>query len=207
MSPRARSLTWKDIIDVTFVSDFDVLRNQYGVDTEPQPDRPWLKAGYREVANHLHKIHRAREEIIRCNVEAARVRAWVYFEEDLHVDTVLKLTQNGQLDLAWQVEDQYTIRRNNNYAHHIILDKLEALPYYSGQIDKRDIVENNAVAAGAEPPARAQPAGPSVTTTTVTSLVDHNNEDDDEVQDHETDVQDRVLRLSNVLQDNVSPDN
>jgi hypothetical protein len=132
MDPPAPHLTWKDVVDLAFVADFDLLRDQYSLPVDALPDRPWMKPGYREVANRYFKIVRAREELTRVYVKVARLRNWIDVEDDLYSSTIKRLRAEGDLPLAQAVEEQWRRRAKVNQNHEDLLDELEALPEFQG---------------------------------------------------------------------------
>ncbi|KAJ7190380.1 hypothetical protein GGX14DRAFT_382252 [Mycena pura] len=62
-------LTWEEVVDYVFLSDFDLLRDTNRVDPA---DRPWGEPGARLATNNFNKICRGREEIKRLNIEIRR---------------------------------------------------------------------------------------------------------------------------------------
>jgi len=66
-----RQLDWKEVVEYTFLADFDLLRDA----RQDISDRPWATLAGR-LAMDLHfKIERAHEEITRLNVEIRRCDA------------------------------------------------------------------------------------------------------------------------------------
>ncbi|KAG6891875.1 hypothetical protein C0992_003129, partial [Termitomyces sp. T32_za158] len=65
LDPPAPTLDWSRIPHYTFLEDFQILRNS---DRDIR-EKPWAKALNREMMKKYQRIKRAREEVIRCNVE------------------------------------------------------------------------------------------------------------------------------------------
>ncbi|THU84381.1 hypothetical protein K435DRAFT_589530, partial [Dendrothele bispora CBS 962.96] len=65
LKPPKPALTWEQIVECTFLSDFDLLRDT----REDIRERPWSRPRERKAMDRYFKILRAREEIKRLNVE------------------------------------------------------------------------------------------------------------------------------------------
>ena len=59
--------------------------------------RPWSLPANREAAIKYFKLKRAREEIIRCNVEAGRLQAWINFKNSFIPSRVQQLSLENPL--------------------------------------------------------------------------------------------------------------
>ncbi|KAJ6551057.1 hypothetical protein DFH09DRAFT_1086373 [Mycena vulgaris] len=70
--PPARSLTWTEVIDYTFLSEWDLLQDPEG----NAQLLPWATPAARLVLDIYFKIERAREEIEHRNVEIRRLYQW-----------------------------------------------------------------------------------------------------------------------------------
>jgi hypothetical protein len=160
MSPPAPTLTWKDVVDLTFVADFDLLRDQYRLPVDSLPDRPWMKPGYREVANRLFKIARAREELKRIYVEAPRLCDWIAFEQRLYCSSIKQLMEQGNAQLALAVQEQWSRREKVNLHHQDVLDELEGLPEFEG-VHSDGAKERRAAKAASRARSNARNAVPS----------------------------------------------
>ncbi|KAF7334351.1 hypothetical protein MSAN_02380000 [Mycena sanguinolenta] len=78
LSPPRRQLTWAEVIDYTFLSEWDLLRD---------PDanakiRPWASPAARLVLDTYFKIERAQEEIDCLNVEIRRLVTYIRDEKE-----------------------------------------------------------------------------------------------------------------------------
>lgn len=131
MRPPAQTLDWKAVMDLTFVSEFDLLRQSYGdVDILT---KPWMEPANRTICNNLFKVMRAREEIIRLNVEVRRLRTWLFVEDDVYRKAIASALERGEFPLATELNNQYRRRRAVNTSHHRILNKIENLRGFTGQ--------------------------------------------------------------------------
>lgn len=78
MSPPRRSLKWDEVIDFTFLADFDILRDPEGNALL----RPWATPAARELMDTHFKIKRAKEEIQRLNIEIRRLVTYIRDEKE-----------------------------------------------------------------------------------------------------------------------------
>ncbi|KAJ7266177.1 hypothetical protein C8J57DRAFT_1436117 [Mycena rebaudengoi] len=69
LSPPARRLEWAEVIDYTFLADFDLLRGG----TELETILPWATPSARMLMDSYFRIERAKEEITRLDIEIRRV--------------------------------------------------------------------------------------------------------------------------------------
>ncbi|KAF8184124.1 hypothetical protein K438DRAFT_1907889 [Mycena galopus ATCC 62051] len=82
LDPPMNSLTWEQVVEYTFLADFDILR-----DTRAKiQSRPWTwdsscalagPPSYRLAMDTYFKIERAQEEITRLNIEIRRMVTWI----------------------------------------------------------------------------------------------------------------------------------
>lgn len=131
MNPPAEILDAKKIMELTFVAEFDLLRQSYGDMDVLQ--KPWMAPANRLVCNKLFKVVRAEEELDRLNVEMRRLRTWLYVEEKTYRDVITALTAQGQVLLAAEVRQRYDRRQAVNNNHHSILNVIEKLAGFTGQ--------------------------------------------------------------------------
>ncbi|KAJ6600047.1 hypothetical protein DFH09DRAFT_902016 [Mycena vulgaris] len=79
LTPRRRSLTWAEVIEYAFLSDFDILRDPDG----NAALRPWADPAARHLMDCFFKIERAREEITRLNIEIRRLVTYIRDEKEV----------------------------------------------------------------------------------------------------------------------------
>ncbi|KAJ7820326.1 hypothetical protein B0H14DRAFT_3089255 [Mycena olivaceomarginata] len=73
LDPPLASLTWEQVVEYTFLADFDILR-----DTRAEiQSRPWTRPAYRLAMDTYFKIERAREELVQLNIEIRRTMTWI----------------------------------------------------------------------------------------------------------------------------------
>ncbi|KAJ7885442.1 hypothetical protein B0H13DRAFT_2235276 [Mycena leptocephala] len=73
LDPPRRTLSWSEVIDFTFLADFDILRDPEG----NAALRPWATPGAQELMDTHFKIERAKEEIDRLNIEIRRLVTYI----------------------------------------------------------------------------------------------------------------------------------
>ena len=94
-------------------------------------DKPWAKPLYREVLKLRHSIARAKEEIIRCNVETRRLHTSIYDQAALF-KTVLRTLKYADNPLYGPVK-AFTTRRNRvNSALLKYIQKIHQLRGFTG---------------------------------------------------------------------------
>jgi hypothetical protein len=69
--PPKRQLSWEDVVEYTFIADFDLLRSREVL------AQPWSRPAFRATMTRYFKTVRAREEIQRLNIEIRRVVTWI----------------------------------------------------------------------------------------------------------------------------------
>jgi len=104
LTPPRPLLSWKEIVEYSFLGEFDALRHS----TRDVRDQPWAQTARREAMVKYFKLCRAREEIVRLNVEIRRLLTSIHDETIHHNQTIKLLTQSNphltvELQLRWQL--------------------------------------------------------------------------------------------------------
>jgi hypothetical protein len=73
MSPPRPTLDWDVVVDYSYLSQFELLRDC----REDVRQRPWAVPAARLVAQSYLKARRAEEEIARLNIEVRRLYTWL----------------------------------------------------------------------------------------------------------------------------------
>lgn len=131
MNPPAEILDIQKIMELTFVAEFDLLRQSYG-DTEIL-QKPWMSPANRLVCNRLFKVVRAEEELDRLNLEMRRLRTWLLADAKAYEDAINGLSTRHETIFAAEVREQYNRRQAINNNHHSILNTIEGLTGFTGQ--------------------------------------------------------------------------
>lgn len=129
LNPPQAHLTWSSVLNAATIADFDLLR-----DTRTDiRSLPWAEPSRREAMGYYFGMKRAREEIVRLNVEINRL---LTFMVDSHVDyyraVQANIVQNPSLahilSLEWQHQDRI---------HESIMQRLaetSKLPGFTGTL-------------------------------------------------------------------------
>lgn len=121
-------------MNLTFVSDFDLIRASYG-DADILT-RPWMAPANRDVCNRLFKVLRAEEEIARLNTEVTRLRTSMYYETIVWRQAVQALHDRGMDNLAREISHRLNMRLAVNHRHHLVLNRIEGLDGFTGRKGK-----------------------------------------------------------------------
>ena len=129
LNPPRDSLTWSTVLKAATVADFDLLR-----DTRTDISRlPWTEPPRREAMTYYFGIKRAREEIVRLNVEITRL---ITFMLDVHVDYYRAIQRYMIADpsLAYSLSQQwqYEDRINESVVRKLV--QASQLPGFSGKL-------------------------------------------------------------------------
>lgn len=93
LNPPRESLTWAKLMDSTTLGDFDLLRDS----RQDIRQQPWTQPSRREAMNLYFGIKRAKEEILRLNIE---IRRLITFMIDDHHDFYRAISANIIIDPA-----------------------------------------------------------------------------------------------------------
>ncbi|KAJ6599943.1 hypothetical protein DFH09DRAFT_901956 [Mycena vulgaris] len=127
--PRA-AMTWEQVVDYAFLSDFDLLRDG----REDIREQPWAKPSGRIAMDMYFKIERAGEEIERLNLEIPRFLTYMRDEEDFLRRQERRVRQEHGTALAHQVH-RYRMRQGRfNDDHRERLFKLARVPGFSASM-------------------------------------------------------------------------
>lgn len=126
-SPPAPVLEYAQVASYGWLNDFELLKNsRYGV-----LSKPWAQPVNREHCVKYHKVLRAREELVRLNVEIHRLHAWVEHEDQQLSAVATKLSETQPM-LSKEITWFAVQRRRVNDEHRIRLHAIYNLPEYCG---------------------------------------------------------------------------
>ncbi|KXN92082.1 hypothetical protein AN958_09785 [Leucoagaricus sp. SymC.cos] len=130
MIPPQPILTWNQVVQYAFLSEFDLLKDS----CEDVWERPWAKPAAQALMDRYFKIMRAHEEIKRLNVEICHVVTHLQDEDQfLH----LKAQEISLTDplLGHQVLKYHSLctRFKSQHMHHF--EELVKTPGWSGTLD------------------------------------------------------------------------
>lgn len=125
--PPRPTLSYSEIASYGWLNDFDLLKySRHDI-----LKRPWANPAYREFSNKFFKIIRAREELVRLNVEIARLRAWVDHEDRTMLEASLGIASSNPLVSA-ALRSLHAERSRVNDVHRVRLSAITQLEGYSG---------------------------------------------------------------------------
>ncbi|HEV7736205.1 MAG TPA: hypothetical protein VGO47_02385 [Chlamydiales bacterium] len=129
MDPPRASLDVAQVLDHVFLAEFDLLRHsRYNVQ-----ELPWTRSVAREAQMVYFKIQRAKEEVIRLNVEVRRLQTYMRNEERFLEQQVEEL-RTGDLELPLQLQSKLTHFRALNKVHYNRIRQIHKLAIFSGVV-------------------------------------------------------------------------
>ncbi|KAJ7747099.1 hypothetical protein B0H14DRAFT_2406361 [Mycena olivaceomarginata] len=121
LDPPRRTLKWEEVVEFTFLSDFDLLRDPEG----NAAIRPWATPAARALMDTHFKILRAKEEIQHLNIEIRRLVTYIRDERDFLVAKEEEIRETDP-DLAFFVHRYRMERGRFDDTHMKRLRKLQA---------------------------------------------------------------------------------
>ncbi|KAG6808178.1 hypothetical protein H0H92_005145 [Tricholoma furcatifolium] len=129
MSPPCPSLTWDEVVEYAFLSDFELLRNC----REDVRLRAWARPSARLAMDKYFRMERAREEIDRLNIEIQRVMTHMRDEEAYLIAKEREVARTDT-ELTYHVR-RYRKERTRFYpTHRRRFAKLASNPNFSGTL-------------------------------------------------------------------------
>ncbi|KIK13517.1 hypothetical protein PISMIDRAFT_60162, partial [Pisolithus microcarpus 441] len=129
-SPPRPQLTFEEVVEYTFLADFDLLRNATREDIS---QRPWAAPAARAAMDQYFKVCRAEEEIKRLDVEVHRTITYLH-DEARYVKACIAQLQVSHPPLAYQVQLHYNVRAKFTNHHLRLLTEIAHLPGFTGTI-------------------------------------------------------------------------
>ena len=106
-------LTWTEVIEYAFLSDFDILRDPTG----NAALRPWAEPAARQLMDTYFRIERAKEEIPRLNIEIRRLVTYIRDEREFLVQKEAEVMLTDP-DMVFFIQ-KYRHRRGRSDVTHI----------------------------------------------------------------------------------------
>ncbi|EPS93141.1 hypothetical protein FOMPIDRAFT_131399 [Fomitopsis schrenkii] len=129
LQPPRPTLSWKEIVEMAAVADFDLLRET----REDIRKQPWTKPLNRRAMNLRFNIERAHEEIARLNVEIRRLLTSMYDEHvDFHI--AVQAASTTSPDLAFELEERLRYRNRINEQIALRLIQTSRLTGFTGSL-------------------------------------------------------------------------
>ncbi|KAJ7075132.1 hypothetical protein B0H15DRAFT_792282 [Mycena belliarum] len=130
MTPRKPTLSWEQVVDFAFLSDFDLLREG----REDIREEPWALPSGRAAMDQHFKLLRADEEIKRLNLEIRRFVTYIDDEDVFLAHHEARLRTGGNPGLAHQVGLHRMERARFDSMHLERLGKLSTEHGFTGSI-------------------------------------------------------------------------
>jgi hypothetical protein len=125
--PPRPHLEYTQVVDYCNFSEFEILKHT----DHNLLSKPWAILANRQAANKYFKLERAKEEIHRCNVEVARVQAWVD-AEDAELSQAVAAYEGQDAAFAAHLKVVQMQRKRLNDRLRTRLSQISNLPGYSG---------------------------------------------------------------------------
>jgi hypothetical protein len=127
LDPPRPGLSWTDIVNYSFIGEFDLLRYSH----QDIRSAPWAQPAQRQATLVYFKLCRAKEELERLNIEIRRLRTFIE-HENVDLDIVFaKLTITAPL-VAQELKCRHILRSSVNAVHIRRLNIIEQLPGFTG---------------------------------------------------------------------------
>ncbi len=129
LSPPRDALDVKTVLEYVFLGEFDLLRDSQSRVQE----QPWTSPLAREAMTAYFKLTRAREEIVRLNIESRRLHTFIRDHHKRMEQVVNELRADDPL-LVHQLQKMQLLQLSRDIAHVKQLTKMEGCIGYSGTI-------------------------------------------------------------------------
>jgi len=125
----ALTLDWKNVVNYTFISEFDILWHSYS--PADLNSRLWILQANHEIASRYFKVVHAREEVHRLDIEIRCLFTAIHDEQQhlLQTSDLLSLTDPAQ---AAKLQEIYHARVHTNQIHLRQLRAIMVMPGYLG---------------------------------------------------------------------------
>ncbi|KAG2121962.1 hypothetical protein DEU56DRAFT_697219, partial [Suillus clintonianus] len=105
LNPPCPKISWKDIVDYSFLGEFDLLRHsRAGICIND-----WAKPNHQEATNKFVKLRHAHEEVEQLNIEVCRLHTAIHAEE-LQTSAVIDNLLLSDPRLAAELQRQCRLR-------------------------------------------------------------------------------------------------
>ncbi|KAJ8455915.1 hypothetical protein ONZ51_g12302 [Trametes cubensis] len=117
LSPPRDALSWNDILDMSTLADFDLLRDT----RQDIRSLPWAKPTHRRAMNLYFNIKRAREEIVRLDIEISRLFTYMV-DEHYHYYDAIATSLLTDIPLAHELSRRWQYRQvtNSRIVQHLL---------------------------------------------------------------------------------------
>ncbi|KAF9492604.1 hypothetical protein BDN71DRAFT_1483752 [Pleurotus eryngii] len=106
LDPPCPTLNWSQVSHYSFLKDFDLLRDT----RQDIRAKPWAQPLFREMIKRANQLHRAEEEILRCNIESCHLLTSIA-DEECEFDEILNQVEVTHDSLLGALHDHIIHRR------------------------------------------------------------------------------------------------
>lgn len=196
--PRPR-LEYSEVVEYCNFSEFEILKHS----DHDLLSKDWTILTNRQAANKYFKLERAKEEVQRCNVEVARLQAWVD-RDDAELSSAVAAHEHDPV-FAAHLKVVQVQRRQANDRIRMRLQQIYSLPGYSGlrpsvpisSTDAQCTLDGNCRSYYSSLYCVESSHIALTALTAKDDLADIDNDDDDELQNDED--KDEMVRMSDTL--------
>ncbi|KAG9098692.1 hypothetical protein FS749_003179 [Ceratobasidium sp. UAMH 11750] len=184
-----RQITTREVMDMANLSDFQLLReHRHEILSEK-----WALPEIRQATMHALRVDRAREELVRVQIEARRLQTWM--RDDLHhMDETLKRLEVENSLLASALRPRIIYQARVNESIYAYIQRIESSDYFDGKrgpgSQKTDADHTGFTTA----PHTANIAGD-----TRSDARDHNDESDDDIETEMANLTEAFDKIAHVV--------
>jgi hypothetical protein len=120
LTPPRPPLSWKEIVDYSFLGEFDVLwysRNNVN-------NQPWAQVLHRKATVKYFKLCHACEEVIRLDIKIRCLRTFIH-DETILTPNVISMLSTSNPPLATELQQRWYLHNAVNHLHIQHLDAIE----------------------------------------------------------------------------------
>ncbi|KAF8233268.1 hypothetical protein L208DRAFT_1021563, partial [Tricholoma matsutake] len=119
LDPPCPPLSWKEIVDYTFIGEFDTLHHSQ---SEVCSQR-WAQTACHEATVKYFKLCHAHEEVMRLNIEVCHLHTLIH-NETIHTQKTISLLSMTNPDLAVELQHRWKLCNVVNCLHVQHLDAI-----------------------------------------------------------------------------------
>ncbi|KIJ64310.1 hypothetical protein HYDPIDRAFT_90572, partial [Hydnomerulius pinastri MD-312] len=194
LSPPRRTLSFDEVVEYAFLSDFDLLRDA----RQDVSQQPWASPTARLAMDTYFKMKRAEEEIIRLNIEIRRLVTYLH-DEDNYLGLCEAQLRPAHPALAYQVTRHRNIRQRFYSHHYEVLAKIAKLRDFTGTLALGVSVENDLGESASTPRACIPALLKSQLSAELWPGVDMDNEEEDVDEDYEDDIETHAENVQRIM--------
>lgn len=145
LNPPRPTIDWATVSHYSFIDEFALLQDSRGKICE----QPWAKPTGREMLKRMCRVRRAKEQLVRCYVEANRLYTSILDKQYMFAQVLDNLLRGTPLRSA--VADFVERRVNVNLRHLVCLERATKHPAFPGDLKRsrwKGSVAGNGAAVG-----------------------------------------------------------